>query len=365
MTPHGRKWRWVELGYTSLFWFLHRALGLSKGAASCRKIGAELIQRFPEVVAPLRSGKLCLSSVAELAGVLTRENQAAVLPRFFHASKQEAKAIAAELCPDEAPPRRDVVTALRPAPRSEVARAALPPAAPLLGERAAPTAPAEEVRPADPSFEAAPRSPSVPLAPALPVAKRDATEPLTADLSRLHVTVSRRFLAKLAAARDALSHSQPGASAEAVLEAGLDLLLAERDRKRGLVKKPRKAPPAPSGRPRHVPASLKRAIFTRDEGKCQWPMDGGGVCGSTTRLELDHVVPVARGGTATLSNLRITCAFHNGLAARQLLGNRLMDRYAGRGRGAKAAEASGGGAPTSEVRSEADGDGGALTLPFE
>ncbi|MFL5273036.1 MAG: hypothetical protein ACJ79E_13335, partial [Anaeromyxobacteraceae bacterium] len=66
MTPHGCKWRWVELGYTSLFWFLHRALGLSKGAASCRKIGAELIQRFPEVVAPLRSGKLCLSSVAEL-----------------------------------------------------------------------------------------------------------------------------------------------------------------------------------------------------------------------------------------------------------------------------------------------------------
>ncbi|MFL5262101.1 MAG: HNH endonuclease [Anaeromyxobacteraceae bacterium] len=359
-----RERRWVELGYTSLFWFLHRSLGLSKGAASCRKVAAKLIQRFPEVIAPLRSGKLCLSSVAELAGVLTPENQAEVLPRFFHASKQEAKAIAAELCPNEAPPRRDVVTALHPALRSEAARAAPAPAAPLLAERPAPPAPAEQVHPADPSLEAGPRSPPVPFAPAAPAAKRDATEPLTVDLSRLHVTVSRRFLAKLAAARDALSHRHPGASAEAVLEAGLDLLLAERDRKRGLVEKPRKAPAAPSARPRHVPASLRRAVFTRDEGKCQWPMDGGGVCGSTTRLELDHVVPLARGGTTTLSNLRIACAFHNQLAARQLLGAHLMDRYTGRGRGANAARVSGGAAPEREQRSEPDGDSEAPSLPF-
>ena len=44
-------------------------------------------------------------------------------------------------------------------------------------------------------------------------------EPLTGDLRRFHTTVSRRFLAKLAAARDALSHSHPGADTEAVLEA--------------------------------------------------------------------------------------------------------------------------------------------------
>jgi hypothetical protein len=47
-------------------------------------------------------------------------------------------------------------------------------------------------------------------------------EPLTADLRRLHLTVSKRFLEKLEAARDALSHSHPGADAEAILEAGRD-----------------------------------------------------------------------------------------------------------------------------------------------
>ena len=36
---------WLELGYTSCFYFLHRELGLSKGAAFYRKTAAELIQR--------------------------------------------------------------------------------------------------------------------------------------------------------------------------------------------------------------------------------------------------------------------------------------------------------------------------------
>src|SRR5512143_258177 len=109
-----RKHRWLELGHSSLFYFLHRELGLSKGAAFYRKTAADLIQRFPELVEPLRDGRLCLTSVVELAKVLTPENRADVLPRFFHRSKQEAKAVSAELRPAEAAPHRDMVTAPRP-----------------------------------------------------------------------------------------------------------------------------------------------------------------------------------------------------------------------------------------------------------
>jgi hypothetical protein len=126
-----RERRWVELGHASLFSFLHRELGLSNGAASYRNAAAVPIQRCPEVVAPLRSGNLCLSTVLELSRVLTPENQAAVLPRFLGASKWEAKVIAAELCPAEAPQRRAVVTAVVPA-LPAVARPT--PAAPPLPE---------------------------------------------------------------------------------------------------------------------------------------------------------------------------------------------------------------------------------------
>src|SRR5512138_242668 len=107
---------WEPLGYTSLFYFLHRALELSAGAAYHRKAAAELLLRFPEVIEPLRDGRLCLSSVVELSKVMTLENAADVLPRFFHASKQEAKAVVAEIAPREVVPERVVVTAL-PAPR--------------------------------------------------------------------------------------------------------------------------------------------------------------------------------------------------------------------------------------------------------
>src|SRR6202162_5603156 len=107
-----RERRWLELGHTSLFYFLYRELGLSKGSAFYRKTAAELIQRYPEVVEPLREGKLCITSVVELAKVITPENRGEVVPRFFHASKREAKAVAAELRPAEAAPHRDVVTAL-------------------------------------------------------------------------------------------------------------------------------------------------------------------------------------------------------------------------------------------------------------
>ena len=220
-----RERRWVELGHTSLFYFLHRELGLSKGAAFYRKTAAELIQRYPEVVEPLREGKLCITSVVELAKVITPENRGEVVSRFFHASKREAKAVAAELRPAEAAPHRDVVTVVLAAPAKAVTGLE------LAISHATPVAVVhpDELRGEVPASVTCPPPPAP-----LPAARPDEVEPLTGDLRRFHTTVSKRFLAKLAAARDALSHSHPGADTEVVLEAALDLLLAANDKKKGL-----------------------------------------------------------------------------------------------------------------------------------
>ncbi|HSN13633.1 MAG TPA: HNH endonuclease, partial [Anaeromyxobacteraceae bacterium] len=256
---------WEPLGYSSLFYFLHRALKLSAGAAYHRKAAAELLLRFPEVIEPLRDGRLCLSSVVELSKVMTRENAADVLPRFFHASKQEAKAVAAEIAPREVLPERVVVTAL-PAPR--VAAPTPSPASPPALDLPMPLHPGEMGSP--------PAPPPVAVRPPAP----STVEPLTADLRRLHVTVSKRFMEKLKAARDALAHSHPGADEEAVLEAGLDLLLERAAKRRALVKQPREQSDrsADDGNPRHVPAAVRREVFLRDDGRCQWPTAGGGIC---------------------------------------------------------------------------------------
>lgn len=46
-----------RLGFTSLFDFLHREIGLSRGSAYYRQVGARLVQGFPEVVEPIRDGR--------------------------------------------------------------------------------------------------------------------------------------------------------------------------------------------------------------------------------------------------------------------------------------------------------------------
>src|SRR5574342_242853 len=108
--------------------------------------------------------------------------------------------------------------------------------------------------------------------------EREVTEPLTAELRRLHVTVSRRFLDKLEAARSALSHARPGASTEEILEAGLDLLLARDAKKKGQVEKPlSKRRPA---KPDRVPAHVRREVWRRDQGRCQWALESGGIGGA-------------------------------------------------------------------------------------
>jgi 5-methylcytosine-specific restriction endonuclease McrA len=327
-----RRRLWRELGHTSLFAFLHRELGLSAGAAYYRKTAAELIQRLPEVVEPLRDGRLCLTSICELAKVITEENRAEVLPRFFHTSKQEAKAVAAEIAPREAPPHRAVVTAV--APVVAAMRGAAPPLD--LGHQSFRL---DETPPTH-AIVAAPQ----PTLPAAAPPPRTLTEPLTADLRRLHITVSKRFLEKLEAARDALSHSHPGADTEALLEAGLDLIIERAAARKGLVNRPRAQRKAPAHsppssdaaepaeveaqRPRHLPAAVKREVWVRDEGRCQFRLESGELCGSTHRLQFDHVRPVALGGKSTVDNLRLACAAHNLLTARRVFGNALMDRYA-------------------------------------
>ena len=250
--------------------------------------------------------------MVELAKVLTPENREDVLPRFFHLSKSGAKAISAALRPDEAAPRRDVITAVR----APVAAATLP----LSGRAAVEPAP-------EPPFhlDEVPRanSRSEPMPPASP--PRPGIEPLTAELSRLHVTVSREFLAKLEAARAALSHSHPGASAQDVLEAGLDLLMERHDKRRGLVEKPRREPRACEAGPR----AGAREAGGLEAGRRSVPMagDGGGVCGSIHQVELDHVVPRGRGGPPTIENTRCLCRVHNQYAARQVYGDEWMDRF--------------------------------------
>ena len=272
-----------RLGFANLFDYLLRELHISRGAAHYRKVAARLVARFPEVVEPLQDGRLCLTSIVQLAKVMTEANRAEALPRFFHCSKQEAKQVAVEIMPAAVVPRRTVVTEI-PTPVKST------------------TSP---VHPGELSTTAPEPAPVPVREPA-----RTLVEPLTSTMSRLHLTVSRVFVGKLRKARAGQSRVQPGAEDEQVLEAALDLLLAQQEKRRA-----------------SVPPRVKREVRKRDGGKCQWKIDSGGVCGSEVRTEIDHVVPRGKGGPSTVENCRVLCDVHNREAARHVYGDAHMDLF--------------------------------------
>jgi hypothetical protein len=273
-----------QLGFASLFEFLHREVGLSRGSAYYRQVAARLVGQFPEVAEPLRDGRLCISNVVQLAKVMTGKNRSEVMPLFFHCSKEEAKQVVAELLPAEVVPRRTVVTEV-----------------PLLAPVEPPPVVVQPV-----GRDLTQPNRGVPEAEVM----RTVVEPMTSTETRIHITVSREFVALLKKAKAGQSHVQPRATDEHVLKAALELLIAQQEKRKA-----------------SVPAKVKREVRRRDGGKCQWHVVGGGVCGSTVRLEVDHVVPRGKGGPSTVDNCRILCKAHNIEAARQVYGDAHMDLF--------------------------------------
>ena len=63
---------------------------------------------------------------------------------------------------------------------------------------------------------------------------------------------------------------------------------------------------------RSIPAAVRREVWRRDQGCCSYvDRHSGRRCGSRFFLELDHIVPVARGGGAEAGNLRLRCSAHH------------------------------------------------------
>ena len=80
-------------------------------------------------------------------------------------------------------------------------------------------------------------------------------------------------------------------------------------------------------RSRYIPKAVRDKVFLRDEGRCTFRGPGGRRCGSTHDLQVDHIVPFARGGGNSMSNLRLLCAKHNRLEAERAYGKGHMERY--------------------------------------
>jgi hypothetical protein len=200
------------------------------------------------------------------------------------------------------------------------------------------------------------------------------SEGITPPRVKFSFTASEAFLHEVERAKELLRHRCPTGSLEAVFGVALSCLLERIDPERRLRRKakprsvpePRRSgepgarkadglskdaaawilpvPPGPqaaseappllsSGGRGTVPGRVRDEVWRRDGGRCAFLAADGRRCSARAGLEIDHVVPLARGGSlGDPRNLRLLCRAHNGIEARRVFGDEAIDKAIARRR---------------------------------
>ncbi|MBT8492193.1 MAG: HNH endonuclease [Deltaproteobacteria bacterium] len=279
-----------EQACSSMFGYCRERLGMSEPTAVRRIRVARLARQVPQVLSALESGRVHLAGLALLAPHIDAENVDEVLARAAGLSKRAIEALVAELAPKPA-----VRTTIRRVARARSVDDHLAGARRSTGSQMPESAPS-------PGNVSPPRPAAVkPLAPA-----------------RYHVsfTASEALKQNLERARELAGH---GATVEGLIEDAVELLVAELEKNK-LGVAGRKPGRVANPRGRYIAKAIKREVFERDGGQCTFMDESGRRCSERNGLHFDHVVPHARGGASTTSNLRLRCGPHNQLHAEDCFG---------------------------------------------
>jgi len=318
-----RRQAWLEAGYPSLWEYCLRVLHLREGAAARRIRAMRVLRRLPDLAAPLRDGRLCLSTVGILDPVLTGENAEELVARAAFKTKTEVEELVVSLRP-------------RTAPRDGVRR--LPERTEAAPELRLETAASTPTPTATPTVTSTPTSTATPTPTAeLAQPTRPSVRPVSADTWSLRVTVDAAFKQELDRLAELLSHKVPRGDLSAVLREAVHCAIEKHGKRKGAVEASRKrvkrapaAAPAttePHQRREPTTAEVRRQVWKRDDGRCAWVGPDGHRCGSRWRVQIDHIEAAALGGPSTPENLRLACAAHNRLHAEQTFGRAFMDRF--------------------------------------
>jgi hypothetical protein len=341
----------IALGYSSLFAYCTEALGFCKSSAGRRIAAARVCRDFPEAFARVANGALQLSVLCALRPHLNAENARELFASCSRKSYEQVEDLLAARFPK--PDVRDLIRRLPTKPTGT----------PDIGSRPMENGPvvteARQIAPAPGSLSAERVLPTVPELPGEPPrlqAPRGAVKPLSPDRFSVNFTADGEFRELVEGVRALLSHAEPKGDLMQVMKRGLEALRSELLKKRfGVGRKPRRVrsrtsepqaasePPAQQAasrfgthegvkRTRHVAAAVAREVYVRDQGRCTFCADGGRRCIERRLLQLDHVVPHAKGGESTVANLRLRCRAHNLHSAREHFGRECVRSAAERTR---------------------------------
>ena len=302
-------------GYPSMHAYCIQGLHWCEGTASRRIYAARTARRFPFIFDAIADGRLHVTAVVMLSKYLTAGNADELLAAATHKSKAEIQLLIAERFPQ--PDLPEVLLPLAPPPSPIPAMAA------PQGDEHSPENARAALLPAWPPDPVPDRRHSPENA--APLGPRPEVKPLAPGRFGLQCTLDREAYDLLEEIRALTAHSNPTGEILAVVKGAFKCYVGElRKQKFAATDRPRPAKPGAS--PHHIPAAVKRAVFKRDGGQCAFVGDNGTRCTARGALEYDHIEPVARGGDATLENVRLLCRAHNAYAAERAFGAEFMDR---------------------------------------
>ena len=298
---------YLPAAYPSMYAYCVHELRFSEDAAAKRIQAARIAREFPAIFEALAEGRVHLGAVCLLAPHLNPENVAGLLHAAMFKTKAEIMVLLAERFP-----------------RSESLA--------LVEAMPAQHAPGHvNLREPEQGLPCVNEH-----APGHVATTNARIEPIAAERFQLQVSMGRGMNEKLRYAAELLGHQVASGDVAEVLERGLDALIARLEkRKFGATSRPQRNP-RPTRSARHVPAHVKRAVCQRDQKQCTFVSDAGRRCCACKHLEFDHIEPVARGGLATVENLRLRCRAHNQHDAEGTFGVAFMERKRETARGAPA-----------------------------
>ena len=292
-------------GYSSLFDYCVRVLSYSESGAVRRISSMRLLRDIPQVEEAIDSGKLNLSKLAQAQ-------------QFFNQEKKMGKTL-------DADEKKTILSQLE----------------------------TKSTRECETFFASlSPESPP-----------KDRERVLTETLTEIKFVANATLMKKLNRFKELNSHVQQNPSYQELFEYLVDFALKEKDPlsekqlKEGIFKKnslpnqglspnegidlaqthtsahhpstPHHSNNSSNHHPRMIPTALKRLIWSRDQGKCTFKSETTGkICGSQFQVQIDHILPVGRGGKSTEDNLRLVCREHNIFLAKQVFGESYMKKYA-------------------------------------
>jgi len=283
---------YAELGYPSLFEYLVKEQKYSEGAAQRRISSARLLRELPEIEKKVQEGNLNLTQLSKLAS----------------ATNQDQKATGKKVSTEQ---KRELLEQMENKTGFETEQ--------LLNQNfECNLKPKKEITPRKQAYDL-----HLKLTPEQYEKLKKAQSLLShvvhdGGFAEVIEILCEKFIQKKEG--KALIKSSPRMKKESENKptAGAAVKLTEnnqgpRDKLRATA-----APAVPNPRRRTaIPVSLQRLIYQRAQACCEYVSSTGHRCRSRYQTQVDHIVPVAKGGGNKPGNLRVLCRTHNLSEARR------------------------------------------------